>query len=341
MLGSDIPISRAVEVLSSLGFETTAGANSSVTVRPPYWRSDVTLEDDLVEEVARVIGYDEMPVTMLSAPIPHQRPRPTWELKERIRDMLVAAGMREIITYNVVSEDSLRVVGEWREDSLSLANPMNEELRYLRTTLRASMLQTVSENRRLVGEEGLRLFELGRIFLPAGSKAGDLPQEREMLTVAFCGRRYPHWWHGSDGGSSMDFFDAKGVTVDTLRRLGIEPALEPADDPALIPGRSAAIVIDGQRAGTLGEIDPSVLGAFDMDGTTIALAEIEVSAVLSAMPLAEARYRPFSRYPESVRDLALVVDADVSAERIRGILAEHKLVKAAIARDVYTGKGGA
>lgn len=137
----------------------------------------------------------------------------------------------------------------------------------------------------------------------------------------------------------MDFFDAKGVMVDTLRRLGIEPALEPADDPALIPGRSAAIVIDGQRAGTLGEIDPSVLGAFDMDGTTIALAEIEVSAVLSAMPLAEARYRPFSRYPESVRDLALVVDADVSAERIRGILAEHKLVKAAIARDVYTGKG--
>lgn len=339
VLGSDIPISRATEVLSSLGFEATADAGSSVTVSPPYWRSDVTIEDDLVEEVARVIGYDEMPVTMLSSPIPHQRPRPTWELKERVRDMLVAAGMREIITYNVVSEDSLQAVGEWRGDSLSLANPMNEELRYLRTTLRASMLQTVSENRRLVGEEGLRLFELGRIFLPNGSRAEDLPQEREMLTVAFCGRRYPHWWHGSDGGSGMDFFDAKGVVVDTLQRLGIEPSLAPVDDPALSPGRAAAIVIDGQRAGTLGEIDPSVLSAFDIDGTTVALAEIELSSVLHAMPQAEARYRPFSRYPESVRDLALVVDADVSAERIRGILAGHKLVKAATARDVYTGEG--
>ena len=342
VLGTDIPMSQAKDVLHSLGFERceAGGPDTSISVSSPYWRSDVAIEDDLVEEVARVIGYDEMSTTMLSAPIPHRQPQQAWDLKERVRDMLAAAGMREVINYNVVSEDRLRAVDAWIDDALALANPMNEEQRYLRTSLRASILQTVSENRRVGGGEGLRPFELGRVFLPSRSDDDNgLPDERETLVAAFSGRRSPHSWHEADGANNMDFFDAKGVVEDLLGRLGIEASFEPVADPALRPGRTAAVLANGERLGTVGEIADGVLTQFDLDGVVVALAEIDVAGLLAVAPSDDRRYLPFSRYPESVRDLALTVDQAVSAEDIRAVLTRHKLVKQARAQDVYTGEG--
>ena len=352
VLGVDIPLAKVREVLASVGFEpddpTQASYDmaddpwdpKSVTVRSPYWRSDVTIEDDLVEEVARIIGYDEMPTTMLAAPIPHHRPRPAWDLKEHIRDALVGGGMREVINYNVVSEADLQAVGAWHDDTLALANPMNEEQRHLRTSLRASVLRTVSDNRRTSSGEGLRLFELGRVFLPNKSGNG-LPDERETLVAAFSGRRSRPSWQTSDGAADMDFFDAKGAVESLLDGLGIEASFEPVEDPSLRPGRTAAVHVDKQRLGTVGEVGDDALAHFDLDvpGMTLALLEIDLAAVLAAAPAGDRRYSMFSRYPGSVRDLALIVDLAVSAEEIRAVLARHKLVKAITPFDVYTGVG--
>ncbi len=338
VLGADIPIDRAGRVLSSLGFEVAPGDGGSVSVRAPYWRSDVSMEDDLVEEVARVIGYDEMPTTMLSAPVPHHRPRPAWDLKERLRDALVAAGMHEVITYNVVSEEALRAVGGWRDDALALANPMNEEQRHLRTTLRAGILGAVADNARHAGGEGVRIFEIGRVFVPDGAGPGDLPDERESLALALSGRRLPAWWAGG-GDERMDLFDAKGAVADALGRLGVRPEFEPVEDPALRTGRAAAVLAGGERLGTLGELSHAAAAALGMEGTPVALAEIDLGALAAAMPAQVRRYAPFSRYPESARDLALLVDSDVPAERMRSTLAAHKLVRSATALDVYTGAG--
>jgi len=254
--------------------------------------------------------------------------------------MLVAAGMREIITYNVVSEDSLQAVGEWREDSLSLANPMNEDLRYLRTTLRASMLQTVSENRRLVGEEGLRLFELGRIFLPNGSKTEDLPQEREMLTIAFCGWRHPHWWHGSDAGSDMDFFDAKGMLTSALGQLGLNPTWEQAEageNLALHPGRTARIMCSGSQIGLLGELHPTVIERFDLRHRPATMFELYLDALLDLPARSGRNFRSLTRFPSAHRDVALVVPENVPAGKVQEILDRHRLVDRVELFDVYVG----
>ena len=340
VLGADIPMDRASGVLASLGFEVAAGDGGSVSVRVPYWRSDVAIEDDLVEEVARVIGYDEMPTTMLSSPIPHHRPRPAWELKERMRDALVAAGMHEVITYNVVAEERLRAVGAWRDDALALANPMNEEQRHLRTTLRPGILRALADNARGGGGDGVRLFEIGRVFIPDGAGPDALPTERELLAVAVTGRPLPSWWRAAgDGAERMDMFDAKGAVAAVLGRLGIRAGFEPAGDPALVAGRTAAVSAGGRGLGIVGEVSAAVCSAFGLEGARVAMAELDLSAVAAAMPAAGPRYSPFSRYQESARDLALVVDRSVPAERIRGALEAHKLVRSATALDVYTGGG--
>jgi phenylalanyl-tRNA synthetase beta chain len=346
VLGTDIPMPKVKQVLASLGFERTGSDSAdSVSISSPYWRSDIEIQDDLVEEVARVIGYDEMPTTMLAAPIPHHHVQPMWDLKERVRDMLAAAGMQEAINYNVASEENLRTVGAWTDDVLALANPMNDEQPYLRTTLRASLLQTVSDNRRTGGGDGLRLFELGRVFMPQSPgpnpSGGDakLPDERETLIAAFTGRRGATSWQASDNAADMGFFDAKGVAEDLLGGLGIDVSFEPVADVALKAGRTAAILASGKRLGTVGEVADGVLDQFDLDGATVALLEIDVPSLLAAAPSGDRRYLPFSRYPESVRDLALTVDQAVSADEIRAVLIKHKLVKAARAQDVYTGDG--
>ncbi len=346
VLGTDIPMPKVKQVLASLGFERTGSDSAdSVSISSPYWRSDIEIQDDLVEEVARVIGYDEMPTTMLAAPIPHHHVQPMWDLKERVRDILAAAGMQEAINYNVASEENLRTVGAWTDDVLALANPMNDEQPYLRTTLRASLLQTVSDNRRTGGGDGLRLFELGRVFMPQSPgpnpSGGDakLPDERETLIAAFTGRRGATSWQASDNAADMGFFDAKGVAEDLLGGLGIDVSFEPVADVALKAGRTAAILASGKRLGTVGEVADGVLDQFDLDGATVALLEIDVPSLLAAAPSGDRRYLPFSRYPESVRDLALTVDQAVSADEIRAVLIKHKLVKAARAQDVYTGDG--
>ncbi len=350
VLGTDIPMPRAKEVLAALGFETSSETADTVSIISPYWRSDIEIQENLVEEVARVIGYQEIPTTMLAAPIPHHHVQPMWDLKERVQDTLAAAGMREAINYSVASEENLRAVGAWTDAALALANPMNEAQRYLRTSLRPSVLQSVADNRRTLGRVGLRMFELGRVFLPdpsAGNPSygnpapGDenLPDERETLVAALSGRRGPQSWQGPEGPDEMGFYDAKGLAEDLLGRLGIEPTFEPATDPALRPGRTAGIMANGERLGTVGEVAEGVLKKFDLDGATVALLEIDLPSLLAVVAPHDLRYRPFSRYPESVRDLALTVDRSVPAEQIREVLIKHKLVKEARAQDVYTGEG--
>ena len=166
-----------------------------------------------------------------------------------------------------------------------------------------------------------------------------MPDERETLVAAFAGRRGPISWQASDNASEMGFFDAKGVAEDLLAGLGIDASFEPVTDTVLKTGRTAAILAGSKRLGTVGEVADDVLDKFGLDGATVALLEIDMPALLAAAPADDRRYRPFSRYPESVRDLALTVDQAVSADDIRAVLIKHKLVKAARAQDVYTGEG--
>ena len=231
VLGVDFSMTEVERVLNSLGFErirtkeskaaSTGRGDNTLGMEVPYWRSDISIEDDLVEEVARIVGYDTIPTTTLSGPIPHHQPQPMRTLREHLKDLLAASGMREIISYSLTNLETLDKV-EALEDSpqpLKIANPMSSDLDTIRTSLRGNMLETLASNLRISQHEGIRLFEMGRVYLPKEeAKERELPDEREMLVGVLSGHRFPTSWHTTQ--SDMGFFDAKGVLESTPRPDG-------------------------------------------------------------------------------------------------------------------------
>ena len=171
VLGMDVDLDTVERVLGSLGFQTKRQGPDAVEAAIPYWRNDVTIEDDLVEEVVRILGYDSVPVTMLSTPIPNQHPNPRRRLVEVVKDTLAASGMQEVISYPLISSDNLEKVSPRDTSShyLTIANPLNSAENCLRPSLRPSLLGTLAFNQGH-GEGPFRLFEVGRVFQAAARR---------------------------------------------------------------------------------------------------------------------------------------------------------------------------
>ena len=342
-LGVELAIDQVERVLASLGFhrsEEGTAAENELLLEVPYWRSDIGMEEDVVEEVARIFGYESIPTTMMSTPIPHHEPRPLRVLRERVRDILAASGMQEVISYSLTDRETLDAVEALSEgrEPLRLANPMSSEMGLLRTSLRGSMLKTLAANRRISQAEGLRLFEIGRVYLPKEeAKERDLPDERETIVGVLSGPRFPASWLAER--AQMDFFDAKGVLEELFAQIGADAAYEPSDDPIMHPGKTARLVCQGSHVGVIGEVHPRVLERFDLEEAAVAMFEIDLESLHDAVKGADKSYAGTSRFPESERDLALVVDVDVPSARIQEIIRRHKLVKDSSPFDLYTGEG--
>jgi phenylalanyl-tRNA synthetase beta chain len=342
VLGIELSLERVEEILTSLGFSTSQ-ERIALTAKVPYWRSDITQEDDLVEEIARIIGYDDLPTTKLSTPVPAHQPQPERELREKVKDIMVACGMQEVISYSLTSAAALEMVPS-SEDGvrpLRLANPMSAEQEYLRTTLRSSILSTLATNQHHL-REGLKLFEVGRVYIPRPKdmileRPADLPLERETLVGVVAGPRWPEGWLGSEG--DLDFFDAKGILETFLGQLRIDSTFEPIEDPLFLPGRCARVMSDRSPLGIMGEVHTRVLERFQIDTSPVILFEMDLEALLQAIPSGPSQYRPLARYPGAYRDLALVLDRDVPASRVQEIIEQHTLVARATLFDVYEGSG--
>jgi len=333
-LGVEFSLDQIVAVLASLGFDckTTASA-SEVLVTAPYWRSDISQDVDLIEEVARVIGYDQIPTTMLSEPIPRHSPEPIISLKQKAGHSLIGFGFQEIITSSLTNLEMLgKLLPESRPlkpEPIRLANPMSLEQEYLRPNLRANLLAALSANRRHE-EGGIRLFELGRVYLP---QPKDLPDEPEMLCGVLSGPRLEEW--GQGGEKALDFFDAKGVVEGLLAHLGVEASFEEHEDETLHPAKQAAIVIAGNRLGIVGELHPGVSQAFDIPETAC-LFEINLTALLP-FTTGHKMFQPIWRFPAVARDIALVVDTQITHQMVMNVIKSFSLVREAIIFDVYSG----
>ena len=333
LLGIEFTIDQIVSALTSLGFDCKP-AGSEVQVTAPYWRSDIRQAVDLVEEVARVTGYDKIPVTMLSQPIPRQNPEPVLSLKRKIRGSLAGYGFQEIITYSLTG---LEILNKLKPEShsvepmpLRLANPMTTDQEYLRPNLRPNLLTALSLNRRHE-DGGIRLFELGKVYLP---RQKDLPDEPEVLCGLLSGARLEKSWQ--DDNSLLDFFDAKGVVESLLNQLGVETSFEQSDDESLHPAKQAAIIANGSRMGVVGELHPKVLDAFDI-AETACLFEIGVADLLP-FTTDHKMFQPIPRFPATVRDIALIVDAGVSHRQVLDIIRKVSLVNQIAIFDVYSGE---
>ena len=342
-LGVDFGMDEVERVLGSLGLERDEASGGSpgeeLAMRVPYWRSDVAIEDDLVEEVARIVGYDNIPTTMLSTPVPHHEPNPLRKSRETLRDLLAAAGMQEVISYSLTDGATLDAVHATDDGPapVRIANPMSSEMQVLRTSLRGSALRTLAANLRVSRGDGLRLFEIGSVYLARDeAKERDLPDERQMAVGVLAGPRGDVSWLAERG--DVDFFDAKGVLESVSDGLGVEIEYEPADDPVMRAGRTARLACAGKPVGVVGEVDPQVLGRFEVD-IGVAMFEIDVEALHAAVGDETGGFAGVSRFPESERDIALVVDESVPSARIQKIIGQHKLVVRAAPFDVYSGEG--
>jgi phenylalanyl-tRNA synthetase beta chain len=337
--GLAVTIEEILKVLKALGFECReGGSGSQVSVSVPYWRSDVKCSADLVEEVVRTIGYEKIPITRLGSPLPQQKSKLSSSaqqsnLEEELRNMLTGFGFQEILTYSLVSLDKLQKLSpklELKISPLKVANPMTREQEFLRTSLRAGLLAALSHNQKFE-QAGIRLFEIGKVFLPRGK---DLPEEREMLCAVLSGPRAELSWQANN--EPLDFFDAKGVVEKILNQSGLKSSFDIGDDEILLPGRGADIIVGDDRVGIVGEVHPRVAQAFELSNA-VCLIEIDLERVLT-MITGMKEYQPIPRFPSVTRDIALVIDEQVSYRTVENIIQSFPLVKQITLFDLYRGK---
>ncbi|HDN79535.1 MAG TPA: phenylalanine--tRNA ligase subunit beta [Chloroflexi bacterium] len=335
LVGISYPKEQVVTILSRLGFECQDAGDNALKVTVPTHRGDVTQVADLVEEVARIAGYDQIPTEMISGAVPDQ-PFPEelhWE--NVAKNVLVACGLCEVKTYSLINEallDKARVPLP-EHPLLKVSNPMTPEHVTLRPTLLPSLLLNLASNLR--HEEGVQIFEIARVYLP---REGDLPYERLTLGIAMAGEAFERNWFGQS--RTLDFFDLKGALEALLERMGIRDyAFAPTEHPAFLPGQTAIVQVNGETVGAFGRIHPEVAEAFDLEEWKVYAAELDFEK-LASYATSVREFKPVSRFPAVVQDIALVVDEEVPAEEVRRLIMEagKPLVRSAVLFDVYKGK---
>jgi phenylalanyl-tRNA synthetase beta chain len=333
-MGVDYSLDQIVGSLTALGFECHADkTSSSVAAKAPYWRSDINIPVDVIEEVARIQGYEQIPTTLLAQAIPQQKPAPITALKRRIRNMMVGYGFQELVSFSLTNIDVLvKLSPESRKLEplpVHIANPASTEQEYLRPTLRAGLLAALTLNKSFI-DEGLRLFELGKVYL---NRAGDLPDEPDILCGVMCGPRSERCWQGSS--EAVDFFDAKGIAEGLLRQTGIAVKFENSADENLHPANQTAIIAEGKQIGVVGELRPSVKEHFELT-QKVYLFEVNIPLLI---PLIKAKaYHQIPKFPATVRDIALVVDVGVTHQQILDTMKGFSLVTDVALFDVYAGE---
>jgi phenylalanyl-tRNA synthetase beta chain len=341
--GLKIDGSRIAELLRRLEFavdrvDGAGGEGERLTVIAPDHRLDIEGPHDLVEEVCRMIGYENIPSTVLRDALPPQRGNPALEREERIRDALVAQGLREVITYRLTTPEAearARVVAEER-DYVRLANPSTAERVVLRYDLLASVLEIAAANARF--QDRLALFEVGPVF---PRRAGTvLPEELCRLAVVQSGAREGEHWSGG-AAPHYDFFDLKGVLEDLASELKVSLAFTAGEHPSLRPGRTATVELpDGGAIGIAGELHPTVAERYGLGGAErpVLVAMLDLELLLPRIPETFG-VAPVAVYPAVHEDVALVLESSVPASSVERALRAGggELLREVELFDVFTG----
>ncbi|MGD8632036.1 MAG: phenylalanine--tRNA ligase subunit beta [Anaerolineales bacterium] len=342
-LGVHIPIEKVATTLRDLEFEVEV-EGQSLRASPPDHRLDIGSgiigKADLMEEVARIYGYDRIPETMIADEIPPLYGNAELEKEERLRDLLVSLGLQEVVTYRLTTpeaEGRLLPAGEQLPETayIRLENPISSDRVVMRRTVLPGVLAVVERNVRF--RDRVAIFEIGPIYLPVEGE--QLPEEPKRLCVALTGPRALRTWQAADR-APMDFFDLKGFIETLLDGMGVaDVRFEKADSPSYHPGKSAQLIIAGEPAGVLGELHPLVKERFDLLETPMLVAEVDVDRLLGALP-DEIQVENVKTYPPVFEDLAIVVDETVTAERVEQVIwvAGGEMLEEVQLFDLYRGE---
>lgn len=337
VLGIHIPPDEVQRVLTALGFRCEQQGPDTYLVQPPYWRPDVEIPDDVIEDLVRIYGYDKLPTTKPLGALPPVEPNPVLDARESLRNAAVAAGFQEVINYTLTDMAHLRKVVDPGDDlrlqPLSVVNPVASRHSLLRTTLRGSLLTSYATNQRQ-HDGGLRLFEIGFEYLPTEA---DLPHERPVLCAVVGGHRESRWRRSE--GEQLDFFDAKGALEVILDMAGISFDVRPASHFGLLEGHTADIVCGKDTVGVLAQVHPETAAAFDID-EPVFLIELWVED-LARHVREDREYTPVERYPQVRVDLSLLVDIETSAGDVVKVIRSHRAKNVRVEADIFDDYRGA
>jgi phenylalanyl-tRNA synthetase beta chain len=341
LLGIPVAREEARRILGGLGFEERAADGEAATWQVPSWRADVSLEEDLIEELVRARGYDAIPETLPGTALDTPAEPVEALAVARVRAALEAAGFSEAVNFSFVAARELEPFGlpvatgdgSGRALGVALKNPISADLAVLRTSLVPSLLRNAAHNRRQRVED-LRLYELARAYRPGPAPRSQPTEEPLQVAGVMLGRRSPAGW--ATAAEPLDFHDARAAVASVLDGLGVEEARWSAPgDGWLHPRRSAEVSAGGARLGAVGELHPRVAAAFELPRGLLAF-ELSLEGLLAAARLLP-RYRPIPRFPAVLRDLAVVVDEAVTVARVLEAVRQEPLVERADLFDVYRG----
>lgn len=332
VLGMEISAEEMKSILERLQFEVVLD-NSTLAVKVPTRRGDITIEEDLVEEIARLYGYDNIPTTL---PVGQAIPGKLTEYQEKrrkVRRYLEGTGLYQAITYSLSSEEKAAKFALETSELTRLALPMSEERSVLRLSLLPHLLDALRYNLARQIDQ-VALYEIGSVFLSQGKDVQ--PLEKERLSGAITGLWHSHSWQAEK--KPVDFYVAKGILDGLIDLLGLTSQVEykQAKREGMHPGRTAELYLGEKLVGFVGQVHPTVQKELDLTETYV----FELSLVdLLTTNVEETRYESIPRYPSITRDIALVVNKDVVAGDIKKVITESggKMLKEVAVFDLYEG----
>lgn len=339
-LGMALDQGRIEDLLVSVGFGVAVQDEDLLAVTIPSFRVDVFRPEDLMEEVARLEGYNTIPTTFPKIPATGRAASLLVEQRNTVRDIIVGFGFNEVVTYSFIGKqscDNLCLPGnDPRRNQIEILNPLTEDQAVLRTTLIPGLLEIMQRNLSQQVKT-LKIFETGRIFL--GQEDGDLPREDEILSGLWTGLREEPSWHSRD--VACDFYDLKGMLEGLFERLNLEPVtfsrIPQEDCNYTRYGYSAQISCRNEVLGIMGEVHPHVLKQYDLKQAAFVF-ELNLDRLLALLPTRTATFA-VPRYPSIARDVTLIVEEEIEAAEI--IMAiqnlDEPLLESIYIFDVFSG----
>jgi len=341
VLGTELSSAQVEEILQALQIAILEKGPGSWLIKPPSYRGDLQKEIDIVEEVARLHGYDLIPTTLPQGDTTQGRRTREQQLRLRIGEMLTAQGFLEIITYSFINPrhlDWLGVPGEHPlREAVAIKNPLSEEQGIMRTTLLPGLLDIAVKNVNK-RNKNLKLFELGNIYVKGSfPHEAVLPEEKLTLGVVVTGRKEKTW---ASGEEEYDFFYLKGALENIFANLGITQfSFKPEGNlPWFHPGRTAVVTVGQREVGVLGEVHPLVLENYGL-GQRAVVMQLELETIMEAARIVPS-YQAIARYPAVSRDLAVVVPEGVAAAEIAAVITRvgQDLLRQIRLFDLYRGQ---
>ena len=331
-IGFNLSNDEIQSIFRQLGFETTL-KGETLTVNVPSRRKDITIKEDLIEEVARIYGYDEIPSSL-----PVFGEVTSGELTDRqhktrtLKETLEGAGLNQAITYSLVSKDHAKDFALQERPTISLLMPMSEAHATLRQSLLPHLIEATAYNVARKNKD-VRLYEIGRVFF--GNGEGELPDEVEYLSGILTGEYVVNAWQGKK--EEIDFFIAKGVVDRVAEKLNLEFSYKAGKIEGLHPGRTAIVSLEGQDIGFIGELHPQVVADNDLKRTYV--FELNYDAMMQ-VAVGYINYEQIPKFPGVTRDIALEVNHDVPSSELKQIIHNNgeDILQSTLVFDVYEGE---